>query len=75
MRKLVDAYYSNEFSFGGFMKQHPQHQGNLTDLLIGRIFHDEAGNIFRDMDLAIANAQSASSEVSTQDEAMVRSTT
>lgn len=50
IRKLVDAYYTNEFSFGAFMRDHPQFQGNLTDLLIGRIFYDEAGNIFDAMD-------------------------
>ncbi len=33
MRKLVAAYYSNDFSFGRFMREHPEHQGNLTDLL------------------------------------------
>ena len=56
IRKLVDKYYTNEFSFGKFMKQHPQHQGNLTDLLIGRIFYDGAGNIFQDMDPATEEA-------------------
>lgn len=50
VRKLVSAFYTNDFSFGRFMKQHPQHRGNLTDLLIGRIFHDAAGEIFEDMD-------------------------
>lgn len=50
IRKLVGAFYTNEFSFGRFMKNHPEHGGNLTDLLIGRIFHDSAGRIFDDMD-------------------------
>ena len=53
IRKLVAAYYTNEFSFGSFLKDHPQHKGNLTDLLIGRIFHDDAGRIFDDMDPAL----------------------
>ena len=57
IRKLVDAYYSNEFSFGRFMAAHPQHRGNLTDLLIGRIFHDEAGRIFDDLDAAVEEAR------------------
>jgi geranylgeranyl reductase family protein len=50
IKKLVDAYYTNEFSFGAFMRDYPEHAGNLTDLLIGRIFHDSAGRIFDDMD-------------------------
>ncbi|MEZ6088817.1 MAG: NAD(P)/FAD-dependent oxidoreductase [Pirellulaceae bacterium] len=57
IRKLVHAYYTHEFSFGRFMKAHPEHSGNLTDLLIGRIFHDRAGLIFNDMDVAIKTAQ------------------
>ena len=54
IHKLVSAYYTNEFSFGRFMKDYPQHQGNLTDLLIGRIFHGGAGNIFKDMEPELA---------------------
>ena len=49
LRKLVHAFYSDEFSFGSFMKDHPEHQGNLTDLLIGRVFHDDVGRIFEDL--------------------------
>lgn len=59
IRKLVDAYYTNEFSFGRFMKMHPEHRGNLTDLLIGRIFYDGAGNIFDDMEPALEEAKQA----------------
>ena len=50
IRKLVAAFYTRDFSFGQFTKTHPQHVGNLVDLLIGRIFYPEAGNIFEDMD-------------------------
>ena len=53
IRKLVDAYYTDEFSFGHFLRDHPEHVSNLTDLLIGRIFHDGAGRIFDDMSPAI----------------------
>jgi len=49
IRKLVEAFYSEDFSFGKFMKDHPEHQSNLTDLLIGRIFYDGAGRMFEDM--------------------------
>ena len=57
IRKLVDAYYTNEFSFGRFMKDFMHHKGNLTDLLIGRIFYDGAGRIFDDMDPALEQAK------------------
>jgi flavin-dependent dehydrogenase len=56
IRKLVDAYYNNDFSFGRFLRDYPQHAGNLTDLLIGRIFHDGAGEIFNDMEPELAKA-------------------
>jgi flavin-dependent dehydrogenase len=58
--KLVDAYYTDGFSFGQFMKAHPEHRGNLTDLLIGRIFHKEAGAIFADMDPWLTRASAVS---------------
>jgi flavin-dependent dehydrogenase len=57
LRKLVDAFYTNEFSFGGFMKDNPQFRGNLTDLLIGRIFYDGAGDIFDEMDPALEQSR------------------
>ena len=50
IRKLVHAFYCNEFSFGAFMKQYPQYGQNLTDLLIGKVFEGEPGKIFDDLD-------------------------
>ncbi|MCE9544145.1 MAG: tryptophan 7-halogenase [Planctomycetia bacterium] len=50
IRKLVEAYYSNCFSFGEFLKEFPQHRGAITDILIGRVFHPTATDVFRDMD-------------------------
>lgn len=54
IRKLVRAFYTPEFSFGGFMKAFPQHAGNLTDLLVGRVWEGNPGRIFEDMDPWIA---------------------
>ncbi len=50
IRKLVQCFYTREFSFGEFMKQHPQHSDNLTNLLIGRVFEGNPGEIFNDLD-------------------------
>lgn len=50
IRKLVRAFYSGQFRVGQFVKEYPHHQGPLTDLLIGRIFHKDAGRIFDDLD-------------------------
>lgn len=50
-RKLVDAFYTDEFSFAEFMKQYPHYKGHLTDLLIGRVYgENNPGEIFDDMD-------------------------
>jgi flavin-dependent dehydrogenase len=57
IRKLVNAFYTNEFSMGHFLRDHPDHRGNLTDLLIGRIFQGHAGEIFDDMDPAIEESR------------------
>ncbi len=59
VRKLVHAFYTKEFSIGHFMKDHPEHRGNLTDLLIGRIFHEGAGKMFEDMEKSIEKAKLA----------------
>lgn len=53
VRKLVHAFYDKDFSIGRFMKEYPQYRGNLTDLLIGRIFHEDAGKMFPDMQRSI----------------------
>ena len=58
IRKLVEAFYTKEFSFGGFIKNNPEFQGNLTDLLIGRIFYDGAGGIFEEMDPELEKVRS-----------------
>lgn len=50
LRKLVRAFYVKEFSFGEFMKAHPHHVGNLTNLLVGRVYEGNPGRIFEDMD-------------------------
>src|SRR5206468_4543841 len=39
MRRLVCEYYDG-FSFGQFVRQHPDLQGTVTDLLIGDLFTD-----------------------------------
>ena len=61
VRKLVHAFYTEEFSIGRFMKEHPEHRSCLTDVLIGRIFNDDAKKMFDDMDASIARVKMASS--------------
>jgi len=64
VRKLVEAFYTKEFSIGRFMKEHPEHRGNVTDLLIGRVFGENAGKVFADMDKSIARAKAEAAECS-----------
>ena len=57
IRKLVNAFYTKEFSFGSFMKAHPEHGQNVTNLLIGRVFEGSPGKIFDDLDPWIEKAK------------------
>lgn len=50
VRKLAEAWYCGQFRVGKFIREYPQHIGPMTDILIGRIFHPEAGRIFDDLD-------------------------
>ncbi len=49
IRKLVYAFYTKDFSFGQFIRQHPEFKGNLVDLLIGNVFRDGVNDIFAPM--------------------------
>ena len=40
MRRLVYAFYDDTFSFGDFLRAHPEFRGDLTDCLIGHLFKD-----------------------------------
>jgi flavin-dependent dehydrogenase len=46
MRKVVYAFYQEEFSFGKLVKMHPELRPTLTDLLIGDIFVDKFDELF-----------------------------
>lgn len=48
--KLVRAFYTKPFSFGDFVREYPHHRGNLTNLLVGKVFEGNPGAIFEDMD-------------------------
>jgi flavin-dependent dehydrogenase len=50
VRKLVHAFYSGGFRVGKFVKEFPHHRGELTDLLIGRVFDGRCGSIFADLE-------------------------
>jgi len=49
LRQLVYAFYDKEFSFGAFMRAHPEYKDHLVRLLIGDVFNDEVAEIFEVM--------------------------
>jgi len=56
-RKLADAFYHEDFCLGSFLRDFPQHRLHLTNLLAGKLFDDEAGLIFQDLDPWLAARQ------------------
>jgi flavin-dependent dehydrogenase len=50
VRKLAEAWYCGQFRVGKFIREYPHHVGPMTDILIGRIFHEGAGDMFSDLD-------------------------
>ena len=48
-RKLVYAFYTPEFSFGLFLKAHPEFKGHLVDILIGNVFRPGLSDMFEAM--------------------------
>lgn len=50
VRKLAEAWYCGQFRVGKFIREYPHHVRPMTDILIGRIFHPGAGDIFNDLD-------------------------
>jgi hypothetical protein len=49
MRRLVCEYYDG-FSFGRFVKNFPQLQGTVTDLLIGDLFTEKVDVVWKPME-------------------------
>lgn len=48
-RKLVYAFYQEGFSFGKFLKEHPEYRANLIDLLVGAVLKPDVDAIFEPM--------------------------
>jgi flavin-dependent dehydrogenase len=60
-RTLVDAFYTNEFSFAKFMQRFPDYRGKLIDLLIGRAFSHDSEAIVADLQTAVAASRGTES--------------
>jgi len=48
-RKLVYAFYNPNFSFGRFLKMHPEFRSHVTDILIGDVFKPDFTACFETM--------------------------
>ncbi|MDA0281838.1 MAG: NAD(P)/FAD-dependent oxidoreductase [Planctomycetota bacterium] len=48
-RKLVYAFYNPTFSFGRFLKMHPEFRSHVTDILIGDVFKRDFNACFESM--------------------------
>lgn len=49
IRKMVYAFYSPGFSFGKFVRAHPECKDNVTEVLIGDVFRPEVHDLFKPM--------------------------
>ncbi len=49
IRKLVYAFYTRGFSFGQFIRAHPEYKDNITRLLIGDVFEPRVNEVFGPM--------------------------
>ncbi|HEU4391821.1 MAG TPA: NAD(P)/FAD-dependent oxidoreductase [Blastocatellia bacterium] len=49
MRKLVYAFYSDDFSFSSFLQKHPDQRVNIINLLIGNVFRDGVDKVYEPM--------------------------
>ena len=50
LRRLGDTLYAPDFDLNQFLHDHPQLRGDLTDLLMGRIFEDRAARLIEALD-------------------------
>ena len=48
-RRLVYAFYTPDFSFADFFRQHPDMRVNMTDILVGNVFRPGVEEIFERM--------------------------
>ena len=43
---LVRSFYAPDFSFGGFLRRHPEHQQDVTKILVGDVFEQDFSLFF-----------------------------
>ena len=48
-RKLVYAFYDDDFNFNSFLARFPRHRDSLTNVLVGNVFAPELATMFADL--------------------------
>lgn len=61
-RRLVYAFYTPGFSFGDFLRDHPEYKPHVVDILVGDVFKPEVATLFDVMGDIRPPAASASSD-------------
>ncbi|NOT60043.1 MAG: FAD-dependent oxidoreductase, partial [Acidobacteria bacterium] len=49
MRKLIYAFYNEDFNFAKFLMKYPEHRNNVIGLLIGDVFRDGVDDVYDQM--------------------------
>jgi hypothetical protein len=49
VRRLVHAFYSQDFNFGAFLRRYPEHKRDVVDILIGQVFDRDFDDLFEHM--------------------------
>lgn len=57
-RRLVYAFYDDDFNFGRFLARHPEHRDRLTDVLVGNVFKPGIKSMFADIDGVATSSKS-----------------
>jgi hypothetical protein len=63
MSQLVFAFYTPHFSFGKFLRAHPDCRGQLVDLLMGNVFRRPVDRLLAALQDDLAPPAASSTEV------------
>lgn len=69
-RKLVYAFYAEDFSFGTFLREYPEYKSNMVDILVGDVFKPGVSDIFKVMGNIMPSGDEPSTDEPVQQPAM-----
>lgn len=50
LERLAQSFYANPFCLGSFLRDYPQHSQVLTEMLMGRVWGSDPGQMFGDLE-------------------------